>query len=364
MAKAKRKTCEIRTLRELRQLFASDLNPVLVGIDFEGTNSIISGFQHRANAQAGLAILDTCHLSLLYTSSLSICNLYSQSISLQSIPTPSSSSPCTSAQSTPPVFNTFNFIIGSNKYFEQSSAKALWGTSERIAKSEILFKIEDCIPKNRIIILIGHGIQAAISVLDALGFNFEKIHSIFDTYQLAQETGLGECSLQNLLAKLGHPSPSEQFHTAGNDATFTLRAFILILVRDLETCGVSTPPIHHNLQHMGQKCFGILEDAVILPDKTNKWSRAKPIMIHGVEMITVPPKRKGEEVSIYDSMPKIKIGDPPKRFLAKSWTAEMQDSIRNERRQRAFIRERDGGMFGVGPSLDRYVENCSTSTSP
>jgi hypothetical protein len=187
-------------LQILRSLLgpASSVDPVFVAIDFERPQFIINHFQHgRLDTQVGLAILDTRNLS--------------------------STSKIT----------TFNFITGEDAYFDESAPLYRWGTAEKIPVTSILSKINDClrIYQNRSIILVGHGASSDLAALKALGFDFQEnlVIAKLDTYQLARDLQMGQLTLKNLLMELECPCDLK-FHNAGNDANFTLRALLLLLL--------------------------------------------------------------------------------------------------------------------------------------
>jgi hypothetical protein len=127
----------LQTLRSL--LLSSSSVVVFVIIDFERPQFIMDRFQHGClDTQVGLAILNTRNLS------------------------------------STSKFTTFNFITGTDAYFEASAPVYRWGTAEKISVTGILSKINHClrIYQNRCIFLIEHGIPSDLAALKALGFNF------------------------------------------------------------------------------------------------------------------------------------------------------------------------------------------------
>lgn len=89
--------------------------------------------------------------------------------------------------------------------------------------------IKSRIPRDRIVVIVGHGILNELQALQALGFEFERPPSgTLDTSRVANE--VLECfggSLGDLLSMLG--CPFNRLHVAGNDANFTLRALLLLV---------------------------------------------------------------------------------------------------------------------------------------
>lgn len=95
----------------------------------------------------------------------------------------------------------------------------------------MLSKINDCLRpyQNRSIVLVGHGFPNALAMLEALGFDFQKKNRVvakLDTHLLVRDLQMGQLSLKNLLMELNCPC-NLGFHNAGNDANFTLQAFLL-----------------------------------------------------------------------------------------------------------------------------------------
>lgn len=171
---------------------------VIVAIDFEGINTIKSGFAQKDNSQVGLAVLDTKELCQVPPDKLT---------------------------------STYNFAAGSQSYVTKASNKFLFGETITIQSSAMADAIRSCIPKARNVVFVGHAILNELQSLQALGFKFPKPPSgILDTFQVANKVlQFWAGSLGDLLVLLG--CPFNKLHSAGNDAKFTLRALLLLAVK-------------------------------------------------------------------------------------------------------------------------------------
>ncbi|KAK3380151.1 Polynucleotidyl transferase [Lasiosphaeria ovina] len=196
---------------------------VIIAIDFEGINTVKSGFTQKENSQVGFAILDTKEL-----------------------------------RQVPPekLISTLNFATGSSSYVAKASNKFLFGETITIQPSSMVQTIQSHIPQDRNVVLVGHGILNELQALQALGFEFKRPPSgILDTSRIANEVfQIWAGSLGDLLGVLG--CPFNRLHVAGNDANFTLRALLLVaakwcisqhqddevldILRDISTCPI--PP--------------------------------------------------------------------------------------------------------------------------
>lgn len=170
---------------------------VLVSIDFEHTQNLRNGL-YRKESQTGLAILDPGELVGKEPSEL---------------------------------ISTINLTTGSPHYISKSNDKFVFGTSQAIEVTNILGSIESFLPKDRPIVLVGHGVYAEVGILMALGFEFSaRIVGIIDTFDVAGEVfGVWRKGLKDLLLSL--EIPFHKLHNAGNDAHFTLRAALLLASR-------------------------------------------------------------------------------------------------------------------------------------
>ncbi|KAL7942489.1 hypothetical protein V8C42DRAFT_146179 [Trichoderma barbatum] len=168
---------------------------VIIAIDFENIFGIKTGFSHEVNCQVGLALLDTKHFRC--------------------------SSPDT-------LISTFNFAAGSSSYITKATNKFLFGETVPINPFDLVNSIKSCIPKDRNIVLVGHGLRNELHAMEALGFQFQTSVPLgLDTLRLANEFyEIWAGSLGDLLSSL--QCPYDKLHCAGNDANFTLRALLLL----------------------------------------------------------------------------------------------------------------------------------------
>lgn len=174
------------------------VNALLIAIDFENVDNIVEGGLVRVKkCQAGIATLDPKHIQLANHD-------YDQLIS------------------------THNIISGSPDYIAKASEQFIFGESTVADPAEVIKSMEDIIPNDVPVVLIGHGLEVDMRILKQEGFGFSSRQiTIVDTHQVAKEMFKG-CSytLSHLLTRLGRPHHG--LHSAGNDANFALRAALLL----------------------------------------------------------------------------------------------------------------------------------------
>lgn len=198
---------------------------------------------------------------------------------------------------------TYNFITGSDLYYTESAKKFLWGTSEKIPPSKMLQCINKLICRDRNIVLIGHGVSGDLAALSSLGFDFQSsIIGILDTTNIAFELQISHSTLGRLLNELECPRSTARLHNAGNDANFTLRALILLAIK-------------------GYKMQGL--DTSAKDDKLVKIEALQYLATTPLPGVRRPKKRK-----------------PRKKQIAKTWSLEKQEEIREERRQKRAMNAR------------------------
>jgi hypothetical protein len=180
---------------------------ILVSIDFENGTWLQSraaiGNVGAKQCQAGISIFDTRTLS----------------------------SPSGSPEET---FKTYNIGLGKNSPSSRrrSNNRFLFGETKWIKLGDLSDYIEQFIDRTRKIILVGHSFDRDKHVLQALRFDLQtSITGILDTETLANTilgppVMRGSRRLKNILAQLG--CDLEGYHSAGNDANFTLRSLLLL----------------------------------------------------------------------------------------------------------------------------------------
>ncbi|RNJ52811.1 hypothetical protein D7B24_002857 [Verticillium nonalfalfae] len=88
----------------------------------------------------------------------------------------------------------------------------------------------------RKVIVVGHSTDGDLATLKRIGFNMYKektVAAILDTHTLsrevlARERATSGYSLAGPLTALGCPYGPHELHNAGNDATYTLRATLML----------------------------------------------------------------------------------------------------------------------------------------
>ncbi|KAI1192673.1 hypothetical protein F5X97DRAFT_337379 [Nemania serpens] len=202
--------CGLQILREALGLSKSTApspwsNSLLVSIDFEMTDNIMSRFTKGEECQVGLAKLDTRDLQ---------------------------------RASLPPyrrLVKTDNYVSGSYQYVTKASKEFLFGKPSFVTPAKILKTIQAAIPQNqdRRIVMVSHGAWNEILMLGALGYKFARNIYFVDTFHVAQEAfGYCEYSLGDLLRRV--ECPHGGLHNGGNDANFTLRACLLLALHNYE----------------------------------------------------------------------------------------------------------------------------------
>ena len=170
---------------------------VIIVIDFENINNITEDLSLNLDCQAGIAILD-----------------------IRSLHDPQ------------PIISTHNFATGSSRYCAKASKKFLFGRSITTSQKEILENIKSLFPPSRSFLLVGHDIRHDLRALEVLGADFQDPGiRVLDTSWIAHEVlPFYAGSLGDLLTEL--KCPFDKLHCAGNDAHFTLRALLLLVVKD------------------------------------------------------------------------------------------------------------------------------------
>lgn len=99
----------------------------------------------------------------------------------------------------------------------------------------------------RNIVIIGHSIKSDLKILQRLGINVYDVApvvAILDTDLMARSlfgdnsdfaTRMTNFTLSALLTKLKCPYESEDLHNGGNDATFTLHAMLMLIIKSSES---------------------------------------------------------------------------------------------------------------------------------
>jgi len=137
----------------------------------------------------------------------------------------------------PDLLKTHNFCAASPEYCLKVSNKYLFGESETIRLEEIQPRIQAIIP-DRDIVLVMHDGNNDLRFAKELGISIQAICTI-DTQMVAQHPLqlTHKASLRELLIILN--CPFQHIHVAGNDANFTLRALLMLAVRNPDVLNLS-----------------------------------------------------------------------------------------------------------------------------
>lgn len=191
-------------------LFPTSLEPVYVAIDMEGQGTLMSNFHSGSQTQLGIAILDTRHLN-----KCDPAKFRSLGIETHCFVSSPSTTKFISSRHPPRALN-------------KCKSRFRWGRFLEIEpqQSDMLDCLEECLPRNRNIILVGHSPQRDLETLASLDFDLNtSVHGILDLVHISQEIELRARwnwrtpSFANLLSQFNFSGLQDGgFHNAGNDA--------------------------------------------------------------------------------------------------------------------------------------------------
>ncbi|KAI0844978.1 hypothetical protein F5Y00DRAFT_273457 [Daldinia vernicosa] len=155
--------------------------------------------------------------------------------------------PCKDGRGWFPLIKSHHFIIEEHKhrinykYVHGCPGRFNFGDSEFVSEDEIGKVIGKIIgdnesPDQRPVIMVGHQGSQDLAYLKKLGYNIWQVPQFIDEmdtrsmFQHLERNSKGR-GLKNLCESLG--MLCRNFHNAGNDATYTLRAMISIAVRQM-----------------------------------------------------------------------------------------------------------------------------------
>ncbi|KUJ18638.1 uncharacterized protein LY89DRAFT_780673 [Mollisia scopiformis] len=196
---------------------------VFVSIDFENVQKLIQDpDEPYLKTQMGVCILDTQKIS-------------------------------TSPADT--VLQTYNFTTG---LWTDRDDHFSFGHTELSTIRQLTSELENLIDRKRNIILLAHSISCELTILRKLGFDLDTgISAIIDTQQFMREIiptedGLVK-TLESLLDSLD--IKHKNLHVGGNDANFTMKALMLLVVSsfkdDLKKNNILDENVRERLQHIG-----------------------------------------------------------------------------------------------------------------
>lgn len=204
------------------------------------------------------------------------------------------------------LISTYNFASGCPEYQQRARRKFLFGESVAITQTDMIQNIESLLPTGRHIVFLGHDIRHDLRALNLLGFDFSKFSiTTLDTKGLSHDDSP---TLQDLLLKLG--CPFAKLHCGGNDANFTMKALLLLAIRDC----ITQPGL--------EKKLAILEQIALQP------------LPYNVQLQTGPANFSSfclRDPHIKAMKKKAKRLQRSRKQQSKLWDCEMQDNIRAER---------------------------------
>lgn len=137
------------------------------------------------------------------------------------------------ASAEPCIIQSQHWVIGDPNYYSKHEDLFHFGKYRCFPLSKLEQRLRRFIGKSYPSILVVDGGHQEITLLQKLGINLNPILTI-DTTKAARYPlqAFYDLSLKRLLQELDVPHVGGHFHTAGNDANFTLRALLMIAVKD------------------------------------------------------------------------------------------------------------------------------------
>ncbi|KUJ21320.1 uncharacterized protein LY89DRAFT_770615 [Mollisia scopiformis] len=232
---------------------------VIVSIDFENVKAVKRRTTDTVFAQMGVCILDTRDLSDSSKTKSPESLLRSYNFSTRAVPKWRRG-------------QGWNFIFGDTTY---------------TSLTEFCSELENLIDRSRNIIFLGHNVANDLSTLKALGFDVKTgVSAVLDTQHLMRTIFLPnhkptspvlprsqfDQRLVGLLNMLG--CECRDLHVGGNDANFTMRALLLLLVENLRrTYNVIEPALKARVALMES----IARAKLPAPASENKAASVQPL---------------------------------------------------------------------------------------
>ncbi|KAH8670365.1 hypothetical protein BGZ60DRAFT_538068 [Tricladium varicosporioides] len=134
-------------------------------------------------------------------------------------------------QQTANALQTYNFCGGAENYCAKASRRFLFGESEMLLPDQIKANLNATIAKDRNIVLVVYGGHQDLLLLKDINMDILPV-CIIDIQKASQSVLQlsRRLSLEELVTTLS--CPFKYLHIAGNDANFTLRAMLLLVVKD------------------------------------------------------------------------------------------------------------------------------------
>jgi hypothetical protein len=275
-----------RPVQELLGLTTNSVcNFVFVAIDFENIANIQRDLSQNLDSEVGLAILDTRDFDSVPSTEL---------------------------------ISTYNFASGTSDYQERARKKFLFGESVAITQDNMLKSVKSLVPPDRQVVFVSHDIQHDLRALDLLGFDFSAFNiTTLDTQSVSAEVISHESlTLRRLLLTLG--CPFTKLHCGGNDANFTLKALLLLAVRDY----VIQSGIERRLAIIKEIALSPLPHYVRLQTETTGITS-----FSSTDSQTRAAKKRSKRLQ------------RSRKHQSKLWDTEMQETIRAERAAKRLAAE-------------------------
>ncbi|KAJ1974467.1 hypothetical protein H4R34_004707 [Dimargaris verticillata] len=125
-----------------------------------------------------------------------------------------------------------NVHLRNGRYVPDNKFGFNFGRTDTLPLYEILRRLREDICSRPLLAMVGHGIAHDIRYLQSVGFSFSPGTKFFDTNNLYREFSASMQSkhkLQTILVQLGIPHSG--LHNAGNDAYYTMEAFLVMCAR-------------------------------------------------------------------------------------------------------------------------------------
>jgi hypothetical protein len=214
----------------LRDIKDPSSDVIFVSIDLEVSRQEVSKPGGPLVKEFGIATLDTRHSRRL------VSPLATKSISTQQFSTSHASKDFFGCD-----FTDFKECVFAETLFvSQTDLSTIITKSLRIQDDS-----SPDSPALRNIVIVGHSTKSDLRILQRLGVNVYKVApvlAILDTCLIARNilganstTPMTNFKLCTLLAELECPYEASDLHNAGNDATFTLHAMLMLAIRSSES---------------------------------------------------------------------------------------------------------------------------------
>lgn len=219
------------------------LDAILVSFDLE-----TSGWVHNRRGpirEAGFTILDTRHL---FPIQMPLSLSQQQQVAVHGAISENEGNDKHGPMSKPSLISTKQYSILHNSENRQSSnhADCVFASTRQVRREDLAEIIKDCLEfpvptlETRSVVIVGQSPQTDLKIAQHLGLRFSNASTIFaviDTYRLSKSilgSALERHALSDILTELDVPYRLEDLHHAGNDATYTLYALIMLAARHAE----------------------------------------------------------------------------------------------------------------------------------